>query len=109
MARGTASPSGSPEDGAPRTEAGFTVTTRRACTAYERDRAQGRARDRRRIRHRPGDRPALRPRGRAGAVLDVAEPAARDVAREIEACGGAGLAVPCDVSRQADVQRAFQA
>src|SRR5437870_7427608 len=43
------------------------------------------------------------------AVLDVAEPAARDVAREIEACGGAGLAVPCDVSRQADVQRAFQA
>src|SRR5947209_14366714 len=49
---------------------------------------------------------------RAGArvaVLDVAEPAARDVAREIEACGGVSLAVPCDVSRQADVERAFQA
>src|SRR2546423_10221057 len=43
------------------------------------------------------------------AVLDVAEPAARDVAREIEACGGVGLAVPCDVSRQADVERALQA
>src|SRR5437870_13218372 len=43
------------------------------------------------------------------AVLDVAEPAARDVAREIDAWGGAGRAVPCDVRRQADVQRAFQA
>jgi len=43
------------------------------------------------------------------AVLDVAEPAARDVAREIAACGSEGLAVPCDVSRQADVRRAFAA
>ena len=43
------------------------------------------------------------------AVLDVAEPAAREVAREIEACGGVCLPVPCDVSRQADVERAFQA
>src|SRR5213075_108293 len=43
------------------------------------------------------------------AVLDVAEAAARDAAREIAACGSEGLAVPCDVSRQADVQRAFQA
>jgi len=43
------------------------------------------------------------------AVLDVAEAAARDVAREIAGCGSEGLAVPCDVSRQADVQRAFQA
>ncbi len=43
------------------------------------------------------------------AVLDVAEPAARDVAREIAACGSEGLAVPCDVSRQADVRRAFEA
>src|SRR5438876_10806578 len=34
------------------------------------------------------------------AVLDVAEPAARDVAREIEACGGAATAVLCGVSRQ---------
>src|SRR5207248_1301532 len=42
------------------------------------------------------------------AVLDVAEAAARDVAREIAGCGSEGLAVPCDVSRQADVQRAFQ-
>src|SRR5437762_14121357 len=43
------------------------------------------------------------------AVLDVAEAAARDVAREIAACGGAGLAVPCDVSRPADLQRALHA
>src|SRR5881398_1593138 len=43
------------------------------------------------------------------AVLDVAEPAARDVAREIEACGGAATAVLCDVSRQADVEHAFRA
>src|SRR5437899_2520453 len=43
------------------------------------------------------------------AVLDVAEPAARDVAREIAACGSEGLAVPCDVSRQAEVRRAFEA
>src|SRR2546430_17229042 len=49
---------------------------------------------------------------RAGArvaVLDVAEPAARDVAREIEACGGVSLAVPCDVSPQAHGEHAFQA
>jgi 2-keto-3-deoxy-L-fuconate dehydrogenase len=49
---------------------------------------------------------------RAGArvaVLDVAEPAAHDVAREIEAAGGTAAAVPCDVSRQKDVQRAFRA
>src|SRR5436309_14927102 len=43
------------------------------------------------------------------AVLDVAEPAARDVAREIEASGGAATAVPCDVSRHADVEHAFRA
>ena len=48
---------------------------------------------------------------RAGArvaVLDVAESAAREVAREIESCGGAAAAVPCDVSRQPDVQQAFE-
>src|SRR5437773_12378227 len=43
------------------------------------------------------------------AVLDVAEPAARDVAREIEACGGGATAVLCDVSRQAGVEHAFRA
>jgi len=49
---------------------------------------------------------------RAGArvaVVDVVEPAAQEAAREIEACGGAGAAVRCDVSRQPDVARAFQA
>src|SRR5205823_14644410 len=49
---------------------------------------------------------------RAGArvaVVDIAEAAARDCVREIEACGGTGAAVSCDVSRQLDVQRAFQA
>jgi NAD(P)-dependent dehydrogenase (short-subunit alcohol dehydrogenase family) len=49
---------------------------------------------------------------RAGArvaVLDVAEPAAQEVAREIEASGGTAASVPCDVSRQKDVQRAFRA
>ena len=51
---------------------------------------------------------------RAGArvaVVDVAEPAAEQTVREIAACGGEGeksVAVPCDVSRQADVQAAFQ-
>ena len=51
---------------------------------------------------------------RAGArvvVVDVAESAAQDTVREIAACGGEGetsVAVPCDVSRQADVQAAFQ-
>jgi 2-keto-3-deoxy-L-fuconate dehydrogenase len=47
---------------------------------------------------------------RAGArvaVLDIAESAAQDVAREIEGCGGAALAIACDVTRQLDVQRAF--
>jgi 2-keto-3-deoxy-L-fuconate dehydrogenase len=43
------------------------------------------------------------------AVLDIAEPAARDAVREIEACGGTAAAVPCDVSRQQDVLQAFQA
>lgn len=49
---------------------------------------------------------------RAGArvaLLDIVEPAARDVARDIEACGGTALVVPCDVSRQAEVGRAVQA
>jgi NAD(P)-dependent dehydrogenase (short-subunit alcohol dehydrogenase family) len=49
---------------------------------------------------------------RAGArvaVVDVAEPEGRDTVREIEACGGVAAAMPCDVSRQLDVQRAFQA
>jgi 2-keto-3-deoxy-L-fuconate dehydrogenase len=49
---------------------------------------------------------------RAGArvaVLDVAEPAARAAVREIEGFGGAAACVPCDVSRQLDVRRAFQA
>ena len=51
---------------------------------------------------------------RAGArvaVLDVAEPAAEQTVREIAACGGEGeesVAVPCDVSRQADVEAAVQ-
>ncbi|PYP06245.1 MAG: short-chain dehydrogenase [Gemmatimonadetes bacterium] len=43
------------------------------------------------------------------AVLDIAAPAAEDTVRRIEACGAAAIAVPCDVSRQADVERAFQA
>src|SRR6266513_3060747 len=43
------------------------------------------------------------------ALLDVAEPAAREVAREIEACGGSVIAIRCDVSRQGDVDQAFQA
>ncbi len=49
---------------------------------------------------------------RAGArvaVVDIAEAAARDCVREIEACAGTAAAVCCDVSRQLDVQRAFQA
>jgi 2-keto-3-deoxy-L-fuconate dehydrogenase len=50
---------------------------------------------------------------RAGArvaVLDVAEPAAQQTVREIATCGGdaEGEAVVCDVSRQGDVERAFQ-
>ena len=43
------------------------------------------------------------------AVVDIAEPAAGDTVRAIEACGAAGMSVPCDVSRQVDVERAFQA
>src|SRR5207245_4502394 len=51
------------------------------------------------------------------AVVDIVEGAAAEAVREIAACdaggaGGAGraaAAVPCDVSRQLDVQRAFQA
>ena len=43
------------------------------------------------------------------ALLDVAEPAAREGAREIEACGGSVIAIRCDVSRQGDVDQAFQA
>ena len=43
------------------------------------------------------------------AVLDIAAPAAEDTVRRIEECGAAAIAVPCDVSRQADVERAFQA
>ncbi len=49
---------------------------------------------------------------RAGArvaVVDIAEAAARDCVREIEACAGTAAAVLCDVSRQLDVERAFQA
>ena len=49
---------------------------------------------------------------RAGArvaVLDIAEPAARDAGQDIEAGGGTALVVPCDVSRQAAVDRAVQA
>src|SRR2546423_14779886 len=43
------------------------------------------------------------------AVLDVAEAAARDVAREIAACGGGGLAVPGAGSRPARRARALLA
>src|SRR5437879_8387728 len=54
------------------------------------------------------------------AVVDIVEGAAAETVREIAACdagkgegaggaGGAAAAVPCDVSRQLDVQRAFQA
>jgi NAD(P)-dependent dehydrogenase (short-subunit alcohol dehydrogenase family) len=49
--------------------------------------------------------------GRAGgrvAVLDIAEAAATAVAREITACDGAGVAIPCDVTKRSDVERAFQ-
>lgn len=48
---------------------------------------------------------------RAGArvaVLDIAEAAARDAARDIAGCGGTAVAVPCDVRRQSDVGRAVQ-
>jgi NAD(P)-dependent dehydrogenase (short-subunit alcohol dehydrogenase family) len=43
------------------------------------------------------------------AVLDVAADAAAAVVREIEGAGGAALALPCDVTRQADVLAAFAA
>jgi NAD(P)-dependent dehydrogenase (short-subunit alcohol dehydrogenase family) len=49
---------------------------------------------------------------RAGArvaVLDIAAPAAQETVREIERCGGEAAVVPCDVSRQPDVDRAFAA
>src|SRR6266566_7462907 len=44
------------------------------------------------------------------AVVDVVEPAAEQTVHEIAACGEGetSVAVPCDVSRQADVQAAFQ-
>jgi len=50
---------------------------------------------------------------RAGArvaVMDVAESAAQDTVREIATCreGRESVAVPCDVSRQADVAAAFE-
>jgi len=48
------------------------------------------------------------------AVVDIVEGAAAETVREIAACSagkaeGAAAAVPCDVSRQLDVQRALQA
>jgi NAD(P)-dependent dehydrogenase (short-subunit alcohol dehydrogenase family) len=48
---------------------------------------------------------------RAGArvaIVDIAADSATAVAREIGSLGGTGLALPCDVSRQADVAGAFQ-
>lgn len=47
---------------------------------------------------------------RAGArvaVLDLAEPAARDVAREADSANGSALPLTCDVTRPEDVERAF--
>jgi len=49
--------------------------------------------------------------GRAGArvaILDVAEEAARAVAGEVKSLGAPAVAVPCDVSREADVAKAFR-
>lgn len=46
--------------------------------------------------------------GASVAVLDIAEAAARDAARDIAGCGGTAVAVPCDVRRQPDVERAVQ-
>jgi NAD(P)-dependent dehydrogenase (short-subunit alcohol dehydrogenase family) len=43
------------------------------------------------------------------AVVDIAEPAAEETVRGIEACGATAISVACDVSRQADVERTFQA
>ena len=43
------------------------------------------------------------------AIVDVAEAAARDAAREIEGAGGAAAPFPCDVSRQGEVDAAFRA
>jgi NAD(P)-dependent dehydrogenase (short-subunit alcohol dehydrogenase family) len=51
------------------------------------------------------------PFARAGArvaFVDIAADSAAAVAREIGSLGGTGLALPCDVSRQADVAGAFQ-
>ena len=42
------------------------------------------------------------------AVLDVVEPAAAAVAREISEAGGAAIAVRCDVARPSDVEAAFE-
>jgi 2-keto-3-deoxy-L-fuconate dehydrogenase len=43
------------------------------------------------------------------AVLDVVEGAAEDTVREVEAFGGSGACVPCDVTKQRDVFDAFRA
>jgi NAD(P)-dependent dehydrogenase (short-subunit alcohol dehydrogenase family) len=43
------------------------------------------------------------------AIVDVAEAAARDAAREIEGAGGVAAPFPCDVSRQGEVDDAFRA
>jgi len=49
---------------------------------------------------------------RAGArvaVLDLADAGARDTVREIEGAGGTAFSLTCDVSRQRDVDEAFDA
>src|SRR2546430_8166915 len=43
------------------------------------------------------------------AVVDIAAPAAEETVRGIEARGATAIAVTCDVSRPADVARAFRA
>ena len=43
------------------------------------------------------------------AVLDVAEEAAQETVREVEAFGGSSARIPCDVTRQRDVFNAFRA
>jgi 2-keto-3-deoxy-L-fuconate dehydrogenase len=43
------------------------------------------------------------------AIVDIAAPAAAETMRGMEAGGAAAMSVPCDVSRPADVERAFQA
>lgn len=42
------------------------------------------------------------------AVLDIAEEAAREVVGEVQAAGGVALVLVCDVTRTADVERAFR-